>query len=100
MQGPSRLRLMIADDDPVIRVVLEQGLGERFEIVGTAADTPDAISLAAATRPDVALVDVDMASSAARRPPRSSFYPAMSPSPRFANSSSPEPSPTVARASS
>jgi CheY-like chemotaxis protein len=53
-------RLMIADDDSVVLSVLGNALSERFEVVGVAADSEEAIALAGATQPDVALVDVEM----------------------------------------
>jgi DNA-binding NarL/FixJ family response regulator len=57
MQRPS---LLIADDDPVIRVFLERGLSAGFDVVGTAANSVEAVELARSTRPDAALVDVEM----------------------------------------
>ncbi len=56
------IRLLIADDDPAIRLVIA-ALAERedgFELVGEAADAMQAIELAAHRRPDVVLLDVDM----------------------------------------
>jgi DNA-binding NarL/FixJ family response regulator len=53
-------RVLIADDDPDVRAVLAAQLDGRFEVVGTAADTDEAIALAADVRPDVAIVDVQM----------------------------------------
>jgi DNA-binding NarL/FixJ family response regulator len=55
-----RPRLMIADDDPVVQSMLGMSLAEGFDVVGTAADGDEAIELAEATRPDAALVDVEM----------------------------------------
>src|SRR5215211_7302603 len=54
------LRVLIADDDPDVRAVLAAQLALNFDIVGTAADTDEAIALAAEHRPDIALVDVEM----------------------------------------
>jgi DNA-binding NarL/FixJ family response regulator len=51
---------LIADDDPVTRLLLEHGLIESFEIVAIAADAAAAVDMASATHPDVALIDVDM----------------------------------------
>ncbi len=56
--GPRRL--LIADDDPVVRSMLSMSLGEEFEIVGAAADSEQAVEMAASTLPDAALIDVDM----------------------------------------
>jgi CheY-like chemotaxis protein len=53
-------RLVIADDDPVIRLMLGMSLGDRFDVVGIAADSEEAIELAGAHQPDAALVDVVM----------------------------------------
>jgi len=55
-----RPRLLIADDDPVVRSTLVMALGADFEVVGVAGDSEQAIDLAAASKPDAALVDVDM----------------------------------------
>lgn len=56
------IRLVIADDDPAIRLTLA-ALVQResgFDLVGQAADTPTAIELAALRRPDVVVLDFDM----------------------------------------
>jgi len=53
-------RVLIADDDPDVRAVLAAQLALSFDIVGTAADTDEAIALAAEHRPDIALLDVEM----------------------------------------
>jgi DNA-binding NarL/FixJ family response regulator len=53
-------RVLIADDDPDVRAVLAAQLALSFDIVGTAADTDEAIALAAQHRPDIALLDVEM----------------------------------------
>jgi DNA-binding NarL/FixJ family response regulator len=55
-----RPRLIIADDDPVIRSTLGMSLNGGFEVVGVAADTEEAIELARINQPDAAIVDVDM----------------------------------------
>jgi DNA-binding NarL/FixJ family response regulator len=51
---------MIADDDLVIQTLMAASLEHEFELVGVAGDSEQAIELARATQPDVALVDVDM----------------------------------------
>jgi diguanylate cyclase (GGDEF)-like protein len=56
------IRLLIADDDPAIRLVLA-ALAARhddLDLVGEAADTTQAIELSARRRPDVVLLDFDM----------------------------------------
>jgi|SRR5271155_2842612 len=55
-----RPRLVIADDDPVVQMVLGMSLEREFDVVGVAADSEEAIELAAASQPDAALVDVKM----------------------------------------
>ena len=55
-----RPRLLIADDDAVVRSTLSAQLSGDFEIVGAAKDTGEAIALAEEHRPDAALLDVEM----------------------------------------
>ena len=59
-QGGSLPRVLIADDDPDVRAVLSAQLAPSFEVVGLAADTDEAIALAAAQQADIAIVDVQM----------------------------------------
>ncbi|WP_442907603.1 response regulator [Kineococcus sp. G2] len=58
--GP--VRVLLVDDDPLVRSALRMVLGgpDDLEVVGEAADGEEAVALAAATAPDVALVDVRM----------------------------------------
>ncbi|MFD6700284.1 MULTISPECIES: response regulator [unclassified Microbacterium] len=58
----TRIRIVLADDQAIIRDGLETVLDlvEDFEVVGTAADGAEAVALIAATRPDVALMDLRM----------------------------------------
>jgi len=58
--GPRRRSLIIADDDPVVLVMLSRQLSESFELVGFAADADEAIALAEAEQPDAAIIDVEM----------------------------------------
>jgi CheY-like chemotaxis protein len=56
------LRLLVADDDPVSRLMLGAIVKREpgFELVGEAEDATSAIELALRRRPDVVLLDVDM----------------------------------------
>ena len=58
-----RIRLVIADDHPVVRTGLQGMLANQpdFEIVGEATTGMEAIALTAALRPDVVLMDLRMA---------------------------------------
>lgn len=58
--GARRSRLLIADDDPVVRSTLNLSLSDEFELVGAACDAEEAIELARSEQPDVALIDLDM----------------------------------------
>ena len=55
-----RPRLVIADDDPVVQLILSMSLRREFDVVGLAADGEEAIELANSSQPDAALVDVVM----------------------------------------
>ena len=56
------IRVMIADDESELRVALSDLLAheDELELVGSAADADEAIALALARRPDVAVLDVKM----------------------------------------
>ncbi|MFD9735232.1 response regulator [Umezawaea sp. NPDC059074] len=58
------VRVLVADDHPVIRDGVRTGLERdgRAVVVAEASDTPTACHLAEQTRPDVALVDLRLAS--------------------------------------
>ncbi|MFJ5921617.1 response regulator [Kitasatospora sp. NPDC092948] len=62
MNGPRPVRVLIADDDPLLRaglaVVLETAEG--IEVAGQAEDGLRTVELARALRPDVVLMDVRM----------------------------------------
>ncbi|MEV4578149.1 response regulator transcription factor [Nonomuraea jabiensis] len=57
-----RLRLLIADDHPIVRDGLRAALGGEpdLEIVGEAADGAEALRLAAELEPDIVLMDLRM----------------------------------------
>lgn len=57
----SKLRVLIADDDPIILLDLKQTLQALdYEIVGEAVDGQQAVKLAVALQPDVCVFDVKM----------------------------------------
>ena len=58
--GPSFPRLLIADDDAVVRSTLSAQLRQDFEVIASANDAEQAIALAEEHQPDVALIDVEM----------------------------------------
>jgi diguanylate cyclase (GGDEF)-like protein len=60
--GEPAIRLVVADDDPAIRLVLSALIARHddLELVGEAEDAAEAIELAARRRPDVVVLDVDM----------------------------------------
>lgn len=56
------IRVLLADDEPGLRTALTELLShvDRVELIGTAPDAEEAIRIAEAGHPDVALVDVRM----------------------------------------
>ena len=58
---PDRLRVMLVDDDPFTRMTLVTTLNSLgFFVAGDVATAKEALLLAAQTRPDVAIVDLDL----------------------------------------
>ncbi len=54
-------RVLVAEDDPVVRVALRELLeGEGFEVVGVAANGAEAVALMEQVEPEVILSDVAM----------------------------------------
>ena len=62
MTTGERIRVMVADDHPIMRNGLRDALGveEDFEVVGQAADGVEAVRMAARVEPDVIVMDVMM----------------------------------------
>ncbi|UUN30129.1 response regulator transcription factor [Streptomyces sp. FIT100] len=62
MTAPTAIRLLIVDDDPLVRAGLTFMLGgaDDIEIVGEAADGAEAVELTGRLRPDVVLMDIRM----------------------------------------
>lgn len=56
------VKILIADDDSVVRAALTELIQSRSDLmlIGTAVDARQAISMAAASHPDVALIDFRM----------------------------------------
>jgi DNA-binding NarL/FixJ family response regulator len=58
----ARIRVMLAEDHPILRMAIARVLGEHadIEVVGQAANGEEAIDVALRLRPDVVLMDVAM----------------------------------------
>ncbi|MEW9531144.1 response regulator [Microbispora sp. NPDC049125] len=56
------IRVMLAEDQTMIRGALASllGLEPDIEVVGEAADGDEAVAVAVATRPDIAMLDIEM----------------------------------------
>jgi DNA-binding NarL/FixJ family response regulator len=59
---PEQIRLLIADDHPIVRNGLSFKINQdaRFKIVAEAGDGETALSLIQEMRPDIAILDIDM----------------------------------------
>ncbi|MEA2552691.1 MAG: two-component system, response regulator PdtaR [Fimbriimonadaceae bacterium] len=57
----ARMRVLIADDDPIIRLDLKQMLENLgYEVVAEAGDGQGAVDMARETKPDICILDVKM----------------------------------------
>ena len=56
----TRLRVVLVDDHSMVRAGVRAELGDAVDIVGEAADVPEAIAVITATQPDVVLLDVHL----------------------------------------
>jgi CheY-like chemotaxis protein len=54
------LRILLVEDDPLIRLDLEESLAELGAIVTAASNVPDALTLIAATTLDFAVLDFEL----------------------------------------
>lgn len=60
-QGRTVTRVMVVDDHPMWRESVARDLAARgYDVVGTAADAPGAVRIAAAVRPDVVVMDLQL----------------------------------------
>jgi CheY-like chemotaxis protein len=55
---PAPLRIVICDDDPAFRSLVQRVLRDHVEVVGTAGSCDEALEVTAATQPDALLLDV------------------------------------------
>ncbi len=60
--GPERIRVVLVDDQELLRRGLDQVLGatDDLEVVGEAVDGDEAVALVEALRPDVVVTDLEM----------------------------------------
>ncbi|MGI8923966.1 MAG: ANTAR domain-containing response regulator [Fimbriimonadales bacterium] len=57
----AKLRVLVADDDPIIRLDLKQMLQNLdYEVVAEAGDGQEALDLAMSVRPDICVLDIKM----------------------------------------
>jgi two-component system, OmpR family, response regulator MprA len=55
---PAPLRIVICDDDPAFRNLVQRVLRDHVEVVGTAGTCDEALEVTASTQPDALLLDV------------------------------------------
>ncbi|MGD9960953.1 response regulator [Nocardioides sp.] len=62
MSSPARIRVLVVDDDPLVRSALSLMLGGRddIELIGEAADGQAGVLMARREHPDVVLMDIRM----------------------------------------
>jgi DNA-binding NarL/FixJ family response regulator len=61
-----RLRVVLVDDHAMVRAGVRAEIGDEFDIVGEAADVPEAVKVITSTKPDVVLLDVHLPGGDAR----------------------------------
>jgi two-component system alkaline phosphatase synthesis response regulator PhoP len=60
MTAPSKTRILVADDEPVLVLVMKEALEKEGFIVATAADGLEALASIRAKPPDIAVLDLRM----------------------------------------
>ncbi|MEO6791032.1 MAG: response regulator, partial [Ornithinibacter sp.] len=59
--APARKRVLVAEDEAIIRIDLAEMLGEAgYDVVGQAGDGEQAVELTRTLRPDIVIMDVKM----------------------------------------
>ena len=54
------LRVVVVDDQPTFRMLLEASMGSEFEVVGEASNGAEALAQVALLRPDIVIMDLEM----------------------------------------
>ncbi len=60
MEGPARIRVLLADDHRILREALRMVLASECDVVGEASNGEQAVALAAQLKPQVVVMDVGM----------------------------------------